>query len=416
MQKIIHGDCLIEMRKMADNSIDFIVTDSPYGISFMGKDWDQSIPPIEYWREMLRVCKPGAMMACAGLPRMYHRLTCVVEDAGWEIRDCIMHVFGSGFPKSLDVSKAIDKANGCKREVLGRKEGERYKYEFKSDFNEEDKTSRLGRGDAGLLTIPSHKLAKQFSGYGTALKPAYEPWLIAMKPLDGTFAQNAEKWGVAGINIDESRILTSELKPYCPGLHRDSPSSFNDDSWKGREEKKQAPIGRWPSNLILDEEAAHQLDQMTGDLKSGSGDKHNRKPSSFNASTNWESLKGTSIGGDSGRASRFFYCAKSSPSERNRGLEGMPLKETSGCYGEFEGDRRGRQTEHQPMANNHPTVKPIALMKYLLTLLAPPGNPLCLDPFSGSGSTLVAAKELGIRCIGIEKEAEYVEISKARIM
>ena len=177
--EIILGDCLEEMRKMADNSISAIVTDPPYGLSFMGKGWDHVVPEVSYWKEALRISKPGSFLIAMGGTRTFHRLTCAIEDAGWEIRDCISWLYGSGFPKSHN--------------------------HFRVD------------------------------GFGTALKPAWEPCIVTMKPLDGTFAQNAEKWGQAGINIDGCRIETDELKPYSPGLHKDSPSSFNDDSWKGKD-------------------------------------------------------------------------------------------------------------------------------------------------------------------------------------
>jgi site-specific DNA-methyltransferase (adenine-specific) len=365
--KIINGDCLEEMRKMADNIIDFIVTDSPYGISFMGKGWDKAIPSIEYWQEMLRICKPGAMMACAGMPRMYHRLACVVEDAGWEIRDCIMHLFGSGFPKSHN----------------------------------------FGR-----------KLAEEWHGYGTALKPAYEPWLIAMKPLEGTFAQNAEKWGVAGLNIDDSRV---GLEKHT--IHPNSYLGKTGEFVLGGGEKgyiKREPFqvcGRWPANMIFDEEAAGKLDQMTGVLPPP-GNKNNSIGTSIYGSkceTINEPGKNCYPGEFGKGASRFFYVAKASSSERNRGLEEVRLKDTNKIGHFNEPGNNGALKNSKPMANSHPTVKPIALMKYLLKLLAPPGYPLCLDPFAGSGSTLVAACELNIRCIGIEKEKEYYEIAEARI-
>jgi site-specific DNA-methyltransferase (adenine-specific) len=374
--KIINGDCLAEMKKMQDNSIDFIVTDPPYGISFKGREWDKQIPSLDYWREMLRICKPGAMMAVAGLPRMIHRLTCAVEDAGWEIRDMIMYLFGSGFPKSLDVSKAIDKAKGLERETIGRKYDERYASSRKRSFNPENPTSTLGSGDGGILTAPSSALAKTFSGYGTALKPAWEGWVIAMKPLDGTFAHNAEKWGVAGINIDESRIGTSDsvVRDHGNPIRR----GFN-GGWKPY--TSEIHHGRWPANLILDEESAEMLDQMTGN-----------------------------------NVSRFFYCAKPSTTERNRGCDGMALKDASklGSFKENFGGRIAPKNGY-PQQNHHPTVKAIALMKYIIKLLAPPGNPILLDPFAGSGSTLIAAKELDIDAIGIDLSAEYCEIANARI-
>ena len=359
---MILGDCLTEMAKMPDSSIDFIVTDSPFGISFMSKHWDQQIPDIEYWQEMLRVCKPGAMMAAAGLPRMYHRLACVIEDAGWQIRDCILHLFGSGFPKSHN---------------------------------------HFG-----------------FEGYGTALKPAYEPWILAMKPLEGTFEQNAQKWGVAGINIDESRIPTEcNLGRNNKKTSKISPFGVDDGSTFGNGPSGQygKPIeqqARWPSNLILSEEAADQLNQMTGILKSGSGDKHS-KTQMGGYQGGFKSMIGIrEYKADSGGASRFFYTAKASSKERNAGLEGLPLK----ACGMMEDDNYQWPDERETKRQNyHPTVKPLSLMRYIIKLLAPPGNPICLDPFAGSGSTLCAASHLGINCIGIEKEPDYYEIAKKRI-
>ncbi len=397
--EVIHGDCLDVMREMADNSIDFIVTDPPYGLHFMSKKWDSEIPLMEYWVEALRVCKPGAMLAAFGGSRTHHHLMLAIEAAGWEIRDVIMWLYGSGFPKSHNVSKAIDKEKGLEREFLSKNPANRpYCYE-------------KGETSTGWKSPPrpdktksSCELAKTFEGYGTALKPAYEAIIIAMKPLEGTFAQNAEKWGVAGINIDESRILTDDSLKRPTGKN---PITFRGlGNFEGQEQQ-----GRWPANLILDEESAAELDQMTGISKSSNKPRNNK------------ARKGNSMGqeydrigyghDDSGGASRFFYCAKSSSSERNRGLEGMPLKEAYE-YGSIK-KSEGRTGVNTPRQNSHPTVKPIALMKYIIKLLAPPGNPILLDPFCGSGSTLVAAKELGISCIGIEKEQEYVEIAKARL-
>jgi DNA modification methylase len=339
--KIIHGDCLGVMKSMESNSIDSILTDPPYGLKFMGKKWDYGIPSVDVWKESRRICKPGAMMLCFGGSRTYHRLTCSIEDAGWEIRDCIMWIYGSGFPKSMNISKAIDKSNG-KENIIGyiadRWTGKGNSLNFSTDRPQEK----------CKITAPNSNMAKIFSGYGTALKPAYEPIIMCMKPIEGTYAQNVEKCGVGGINIDACRI--------------------------GYEK------GRWPANIILDEDSGKILDEQ------------------------------------SNGASRFFYCAKASSKERNEGLENLPLKEISGCYGKFSGDGRGRQTEHTPSKNNHPTVKPLKLLEYLLKLIKPPSpDSIILDPFCGSGSTIVACKNLGIKCIGIEKEKEYVEISQARV-
>jgi site-specific DNA-methyltransferase (adenine-specific) len=362
-QTIIHGDCLDEMRKMKDNTIDFIVTDPPYGLHFMGKNWDGRVPAIEVWSEALRICKPGSMLSAFGGDRTHHHLMYALEVSGWEIRTCIYWIFGSGFPKSHNFGKQLN---------------------------------------------------FEWNGYGTALKPAAEIIVLAMKPLDGTFVQNAEKWGVAGINIDENRIGSldySQDEWSRKGMSRSTMNTYGDHNGSDT----QLPSGRWPANLILDEESAEDLDKMTGVSKSTP---FKNPTCGCHDSLGRNKHKRTEIGkghNDSGGASRFFYVAKASSSERNKGLEGMTLKESSGCYGQFEGDGRGRQTEHSPRQNTHPTVKPISLMKYIIKLLAPPGNPTCLDPFTGSGSTGVACKELDINFIGIEKEKEYVEIAQARI-
>jgi hypothetical protein len=363
-QEVIQGDCLEVMRGMAENSIDFIVTDSPYGISFMSKGWDRGIPSIEYWQEMLRIVKPGGHLCAAGLPRMMHRLISVIEDAGWEIRDLIMHLFGQGFPKSHN----------------------------------------FGR-----------KLNEDWHGYGTALKPSWEGWTLAMKPIEKTYIENAEKWGVAGINVDASRISVSEKDPN----HRQNPTPNNYTSMFANIGGKTSGIigkneGRWPSNIILSEESAAELDQMTGVSKSTGGQSNNalRSDQTIFGTGKDNLIKKDPGYGDVGGASRFFYCAKASSRERNRGLEGLPLKEH---YTEANPQPDRDNRKQNLVANHHPTVKPIALMKYILKLLAPPGCPVCLDPFAGSGSTLVAAKELGISCIGIEKEEEYCEIARKRV-
>jgi site-specific DNA-methyltransferase (adenine-specific) len=327
-EMIIHGDCLIEMAKMDVNSIDFIVTDPPYGLRFMGKHWDYGIPGNEFWSEALRICKPGSMLAAFGGTRKHHRLMCAIEDAGWEIRDCMMWLYGSGFPKSHN------------------------------NFG--------------------------FEGYGTALKPAWEPIILAMKPLDGTFAQNAEKWGVAGINIDESRI-ESEEGPLINSDRLEGNNTYG-KNLSGSFQIGTTILGRWHANLILDEEAAAELDRQSGIS-----------------------------------ASRFFYCAKASSKERNEGLKGMPLKQKGAKDGEKvcntkKGPTNALRPDNSTKSENfHPTVKPLALMKYIIKLLAPPGNPVLLDPFAGSGSTLIAAKQLGVKAIGIELEKEYCEIAVKRL-
>lgn len=364
---IICGDCLDEMRKMDDNSISAIVTDPPYGLGFMGKHWDAGLPQHEIWSEALRIVKPGGHLLAFGGTRTYHRLTCAIEDAGWEIRDCLMWLYGSGFPKSHN---------------------------------------RFG-----------------IEGYGTALKPAYEPIIMSMKKCDGTFKQNAEKWEQAGIDIDGCRVPTDELKPYSAGLHRVSPSSYNDDSWKGKDQLKEAPKGRWPANVILDEEAGQILDEVSG-FKKGSGH-HVIGGTPRSSGTAGHILEGSSDRtnslmsyGDSGGASRFFYCAKASSSERNEGLEGMPFKGggMTNSSGRRVGNRESIEAYSNPIyKNNHPTVKPLKLMEYLIKLIMPPKDGILLDPFAGSGTTILAAHRLGMKAIGIEKQQEYCDIANARV-
>ena len=369
---IIHGDCLYKMREMEDNSIDFIVCDPPYGLSFMNKNWDETTPDIKIWKEALRVCKPGSMLAAFGGTRTHHHLMTTLEWAGWEIRDVIMYLYGSGFPKSHNFGK---------------------------------------------------KLSGIWEGYGTALKPAYEPIIICQKQLEGTFIQNAEKWGVAGINIDESRIEAIDQDKLAKNWDRETITDMRSGNYgngiaAGIKLSTEAKHGRWPSNLILDEESAQQLDEMTGILKSGSVEPHHKfKREKKNAYGKYNEITRLSHKGDSGGASRFFYCAKASSNERNRGLEGMELKEKP-LMGEFKENPGRKVPKSSPIArqNFHPTVKPLSLMKYIIKLLAPPGDPICLDPFAGSGTTLLAAKELGIRAIGIELEKEYCEIAEKRIM
>ena len=346
----------------------------------MSKQWDRQIPGPEYWSEMLRIIKPGGHLIAAGLPRMLHRVTCVIEDSGWQIRDLLMHLFGSGFPKSHN---------------------------------------RFG-----------------LEGYGTALKPSWEGWILAMKPLEGTFAQNAEKWGLAGINIDACRIGTDDTRAKASMTALGQTSGWN--SHNNKEVIAGSACGRWPANLILDEEAVEMLDLQTQHvLPAGGQSTRGSLKNSYNGGFKDDSI-GRKIGYDTDNekgASRFFYCAKASSSERNAGLEDFPLNERETSSG----NNRTRyctdckltdngQNDHsqckgeivnsiaKPSMNNHPTVKPLALMQYLIKLIMPP-NPdaLLLDPFAGSGTTIVAAKQLRRNAIGIELSAEYAEIARKRI-
>ena len=387
---ILAGDCIEQMRTLEADSVDAIVTDPPYGLEFMGKDWDAFGTPLgfqtrtEQWaREALRVLKPGGHLLAFGGTRMYHRLAAGIEDAGFEIRDTLMWLYGSGFPKSLDVSKAIDKAAGAEREVVGSKITGR----AMGGSNWRD-------GDAGgqeqvSITAPSTEEAKKWQGWGTALKPAVEPIVLARKPLIGTVADNVLTHGTGALNIQASRI------GIAPG---DEPSAGKRTATFGTKETVSggdgsggwaAASGRWPANILLDEAAAALLDEQaprTGafaPVKSG----HSGESKGIYGDYAQRGDDGaTFYGADLSGASRFFYVAKASRSERNKGLE----------------------------RNIHPTVKPVDLMRYLIRLVTPKGGTV-LDPFLGSGTTAVAAIEEGVAWIGCEREPEYLEIIEARV-
>jgi DNA modification methylase len=422
--RVVHADCLDAMREMPDASIDAIVTDPPYGLAFMGKNWDHGVPGVPFWAEAFRVAKPGAHLVAFGGTRTYHRLACAIEDAGWEVRDCLSWLYGSGFPKSLDVSKAIDKKKddwadiaavvrfledarqisgvsrkqvenhfgtvnigqafftltpGSKPRVPMWNQWEKLKtllgFSDAMDAEVWRLNGRKGKpGDAwaerevvgsqrgttlavapgqGMdrattdlpITAPATDAAKQWQGWGTALKPGWEPAILARKPLVGTVASNVLAHGTGAINVDGCRIEGN----------------------------------RWPANVAFDEAAAHALDEQTGG------------------------------------ASRFFYTAKASRSERNAGCENIearpqdPTRELDAA-----GGNNPRNRGAAPRVNSHPTVKPVALMRWLVRMVTPPKG-VVLDPFCGSGTTLVAAIEEGFDCIGVEREAEYVAIIEARI-
>jgi len=392
---LYHGDCLDVLATLPKASVDFVVTDPPYGFKFMGKDWDHEVPGPKYWQAIARVCKPGALLMAFGGARTYHRLACAIEDAGWEIRDCLMWLYGTGFPKSLDISKAIDKSSGAAREIIGVRNST-YDGAHRDPSKHKSPAELSNIGDWGLtktphglpLTAPATNLAKRWDGWGTALKPAWEPILLAMKPLESTFAANAEKHGVAGMNIDACRIPCKGGSPSQQRRQGTVPvgnyNGWNVPSRNGYNDPRPGEtLGRWPANLLLDEDAARLLDTQTGTLKSGTNCVRTKPSSGYHGRIGKAGDVQVTYG-DSGGASRFFYCSKASKKERGPG-------------------------------NDHPCVKPIDLMEYLLTLLSTPDGGLVLDPFAGSGSTLVAAKRLQRPCIGVELDKHNCEIAQARI-
>jgi DNA modification methylase len=372
-----HGDCLEVLRTFADCSVDAVVTDPPYGLAFMGKRWDYDVPSVDVWAECLRVLKPGGHLLAFAGTRTQHRMAVRIEDAGFEIRDMIAWVYGSGFPKSLDVSKAIDKAAGAEREVVGVSSvtGARHSRTMDDGNKGNRRTYQNEEPVINTITAPATDAARQWQGWGTALKPALEPITVARKPLAGTVAENVQQHGTGALNVDGCRVGTDDDCARKPSLVRDTAAGFGKGNSMGG---KGHDAGRWPANLIHD--GSEEVTELLSD------------------------------------SARFFYCAKASKRDRDEGLEGFGEKpsymvengsKTSGLNGE----RYERTTTHQ---NNHPTVKPTDLMRYLCRLITPP-NGTILDPFTGSGSTGKAAMLEGFQFIGIEREAEYVEIAKARI-
>ena len=380
---VIQGDCRDTMTFLADDSIDAIISDPPYGLSFMGKGWDHAVPGVEFWSEALRVAKPGAHLAAFGGTRTYHRLACAIEDAGWELRDCLMWLYGTGFPKSLDVSKAIDKTAGVEREVIGTK---RTRLPGSSTTLAQDAWSQQARELKEIPVTAPATAAAAWAGWGTALKPAWEPIILARKPLVGTVAANVLEHGTGAINIADCRVGDSG------GTKGTNYAKTGLLGIGGKADIVSIDAGRWPANVLLDEEAAAVLDEQAGVRISGS-----RAAGARKNGMGYHGAKGDggpAIEGSSGGASRFFYVAKASRAEREAGCEMLPQS----------GDVR----------NHHPTVKPIELMRWLTRLLTPP-NGTVLDPFTGSGSTGCAAVLEGFNFLGCELSPEYVEIAKARI-
>jgi site-specific DNA-methyltransferase (adenine-specific) len=365
---VVHkADVLDALRAMPDNSFHGCLTDPPYGLSFMGHQWDHGVPSVEVWREVLRVLRPGAHLLAFGGTRTFHRLTCAIEDAGFEIRDCMSWLYGSGFPKSLDVGK----------------------------------------------------VAPAFAGHGTALKPAWEPIIVARKPLEGTVAANVQRWGCGALAIDASRVPGLADKP---GGKIRSVRHF-DGHETGRADKdapEPNPLGRWPANVVLDEEAGAALDAQSGTLQA----RGNKAPSTSKKAIGAAYGKyGPASSGpeynqnDSGGASRFFYCAKASRTERDAGLDGFEPSSPAHGYATLPDKRMDREQVRNNPRNVHPTVKPLALAAYLARLILPPveGTRL-LVPFCGSGSEMIGGLRAGWSHVeGIDSWDVAVRIARARL-
>lgn len=389
INKIICGDCIEELRKLPSDYFDAIVTDPPYELGFMGKSWDKTgiANNVDMWKECLRVLKPGGHLLAFSGTRTYHRMASAIEDAGFEVRDMIEWIYGSGFPKSLNIGKVANKFlktgnaswNGTgdsSNGALGYS-----KLQHKQDYRPEDYSNRHQNKDE-----ITEERAKEWEGWGTALKPAHEPICMARKPLsEKTVAENCLKWGTGGINIDESRVESNAKKWSKPkgGIWKES-----EDNGAILEDNQ---LGRFPANLIHDnsEEVRECFPEQKSGARSSKYKIGNDEGEMFNHGIygKYKAKNFDDVPASSGNASRFFksiiYQAKASKSERGIG-------------------------------NNHPTVKPIALMEYLIKMVTPKGG-IVLDPFAGSGSTLIACKQLNRRFVGIELNQEYIDIANERL-
>jgi len=411
------GNCIDLMSELPDCSVDSVVTDPPYELGFMGKSWDASgiAYNTEVWRQCLRVLKPGGHLLAFGGSRTYHRLACAIEDAGFEIRDQIMWVYGSGFPKSLDVSKALDKHFGREREVIGYADPHDPRTAMARSIYGGKIQDEPGQGNP--ITVPASGEAKAWNGWGTALKPAHEPIVVARKPFDGTVAENVLRWSTGAININACRVefASDEDKRESTGKnqHEDfGTEPMTDNTVYGDysmvKPTNYNPPGRWPANFIHD--GSDEVLELFPDRKGGAYPSRRGNAVATSFASGQDTEGGFRKMGDDGSAARFFYCAKASTAERNAGLEGMPKKKADTRNDVAAGIWKDMSAPHQ---NHHPTVKPVTLMRYLVRLVTPP-NGVVLDPFLGSGTTAVAAIHENVKWMGFEMNPEYAAIADRR--
>jgi DNA modification methylase len=386
---VFHGSNLDVLPFMADNSVDSIVCDPPYELGFMGKSWDSSgiAYSVELWRECLRVLKPGGHLLAFGGTRTWHRIAVAIEDAGFDVRDSIAWLYGSGFPKSMNIALQLDKKAGLQSD-----RGSAINVGGKGDRQdiETSVSEANGKLQPAYRDYKSPE-AEKWAGWGTALKPAFEPVVVARKPLIGTVAANVLEFGVGGLNIDASRIGTNPGYKYSADkngttFHGQQGERIERTAEKAGKEFIESTLGRWPANIILDEYTAGLLDEQSGIGVSKSGGRSTGRNFGQEYDNAFSKERERTGHNDSGGASRFFYVSKANKRDRN------------------EGD----------VTNTHPTVKPTDLMRYLIKLVTPAGG-IVLDPFTGSGSTGKAALLDGYQFIGIELTADYLPIIEGRL-
>lgn len=389
--RVLHGDCLLELPKLEAESVHAVVTDPPYELNFMAHSWDRTGVAFtpETWRHVLRVLKSGGHMVCFGGTRTHHRMMCAIEDAGFEVRDTLQWIFGSGFPKSLNIGQAIDKAAGVTRKRIPNPRGGTPR----SIYAQDEWTRKNAATYSDQTSVTAE--AAQWSGWGSALKPSYEPIILCRKPLDGTLASNSLKHGVGGLNIDACRVPAVDEMQYAAkcasfvGLNSNQ-NGITYGELEGVRTDSSSPLGRWPTNLLHDgSPEVMEAFARFGEKTSNPLTYRKNSARSNNVGFAPARLSGTVMStGSTGTADRFFPCCPWSDDELRFYYSGKASAE----------DRAG---------SRHPTIKPLSLMRWLCKLICPPGGTV-LDPFAGSGTTLLAADRLGFNAIGIEQDAAYV--------
>jgi len=428
--RVLQGDCINVMRSFPDNSIDAIVTDPPYGLGkepdprkvlsawlndeayqaggsgFMNRKWDAFVPSPVVWMEALRVLKPGGHLLCFAGTRTQDWMMLALRMAGFQIRDVVMWLNGQGFPKSQNASKSLDRAAG----ELGT-EGR--------IFNVAGGVRATAPSKGYVPPAPVTEDAQRYEGYGTALKPAYEPIIVARKPLIGRLADNLTEYGTGALNIDDCRVPTDENPS---GERRKRGTSHLNGTFgnMGSPEmftlqRKGEAIGRWPANIMHDgsPEAVGGFPDTGVSAGGSSGFRKNAVYGSYGRDEGFEA--GVDPGfGDSGSAARYFYCAKASIAEKEAGLEHREGKRVTDGRSKVNDSPRNR--DRTVRKNPHPTVKPLDLMRWCVRLVMPPDEKaILLDPFAGSGSTLCAAVLEGVHAVGIELDEDYCSIVRDRV-